>query len=102
MVAHIPLGSGADEVLLESLTKLGTSLASGKLPDDVRDLFCAARLIALPKKPTGVRPIAVGETFRRLAAKCLVDKYQVDAVASLAPLQVGVGIPGTQGSRMGS
>jgi len=33
--------------------------------------LCAARLIPLKKKDGGVRPIAVGDTLRRLKAKWL-------------------------------
>ena len=36
----------------------------------------------------------MGETLRRLAAKVLVAKYQGEAAAELAPLQVSVGQPG--------
>jgi hypothetical protein len=67
----------------------------GKPPAELRDIFCAARLIALPNKPNGVRTIAVGETFRRIAAKCLVQKYQAQAMEGLTPLQVVVGLPGS-------
>ena len=41
-----------------------------------------------------MRPIAVGETLRRIAAKCLVARFQPDAVGELTPLQLGVGVPG--------
>ena len=61
---------------------------------EFRDLFCAARFIALPKKPHRVRPIAIGETLRRLAAKVLISKFQGECTADLASLQVGVGQPG--------
>ena len=95
MAAHIPVGSGAQEQrLLSCLASFCSTLAFGKLPTELRDLFCAARLIALPKKPNGVRPIAVGETLRRLSAKLLVMKFQPEAAEALLPLQVGVGIPG--------
>ena len=95
MAAHLPLGPSGDEVrLLEVVSTLCSAIALGKLPAELRDVFCAARLIALPKKPSGVRPIAVGETFRRIAAKCLVQKYQSQAMEGLTPLQVGVGLPG--------
>ena len=46
------------------------------------------------KKDGGYRPIAVGETIRRWAAKCLVNKGIEDAADHLAPYQLGVGIKG--------
>ena len=95
MAARIPMGPGADEQhLLESIARFCSALASGKISPDFRGLFCAARLIALPKKPRGVRPTAIGETLRSLAAKVLMAKYQSETSSELAPLQVGVGQPG--------
>ena len=41
-----------------------------------------------------MRPIAIGEVFKRIAAKCLVARFQSEEAQGLAPLQVGVGIPG--------
>ena len=41
----------------------------GKIPSHSRAVFFSAKLCALRKKCGGVRPIAVGNTFRRLAAK---------------------------------
>ena len=56
-------------------------------------LFTAARLIALPKKSGGIRPIAVGDTLRRLTAKCLLGVVNPSASTFLLPLQVGVQVP---------
>ena len=79
--------------LVGALAKFASLFASGRLPPHCR-VLCQARLIALPKKPSGVRPIAVGETLRRIAAKCLVARFQPEAVENLTPLQLGVGVPG--------
>ena len=40
-----------------------------------------------------MRPIAVGETLRRLASKCLCQAMRDSAQDLLAPLQVGVAVP---------
>jgi Reverse transcriptase (RNA-dependent DNA polymerase) len=45
------------------------------------------------KPEGGVRPIAIGETFYRLAALCALAA-RGDAGAALAPLQLGVGVAG--------
>jgi hypothetical protein len=45
------------------------------------------------KKPTGIRPITVGEVLRRLASKCLVQQFQEEAVEHLLTYQVGFGVP---------
>ncbi|RYF09339.1 MAG: hypothetical protein EOO40_07070, partial [Deltaproteobacteria bacterium] len=56
------------------------------------EMLTAARLIALPKKPSGVRPIAVGEIFYRCAMKAIVRQtFHQD---SLKPFQLGVGSKG--------
>ena len=46
------------------------------------------------KKSGGLRPIAVGEVLRRLTSKCLSHAVLDDALQSLVPLQVGVGVRG--------
>jgi hypothetical protein len=48
----------------------------------------------LRKKDDGVRPIAVGDTLRRLVGKALLRTgVAKDQVGRLAPVQAGVGIP---------
>ena len=54
--------------------------------------MCACRLVATPKVNGKVRPTAVGETLRRLSAKCLLAKYQGLVAEYLAPEQLGVGV----------
>ena len=80
-------GGGAQ--LLEGLLTLtGAAMAGGLEPAAVR-VLCGARLVPLRKPDGGVRPIAVGETLRRVAAKWC---GQLPAAKSLArdlePLQV--------------
>ena len=41
-------------------------------PENVRRVLCASSLIPLRKKDGGVRPIAVGDTHRRVVGKCLL------------------------------
>ena len=41
--------------------------------------FLSASLTALKKFKGGVRPIAVGEVFRRLVAKCIAKKTQTES-----------------------
>ena len=57
-------------------------------------VFFGGRLLALNKKSGGVRPIAVGFTFRRLSSKC-ADAFGVSHLKSFFhPYQLGVGTPG--------
>jgi len=67
---------------------LVTAVSAGRLHPRAAPLLCAARLIKLRKKDGGVRPIAVGDTLRRLVAKWLLATSQGrSATAVLAPLQ---------------
>jgi len=55
-------------------------------------MLCASRLVPLAKKDGGVRPIAVGEMFYRLAAKTTLKlNFRPD---HLLPCQLGVGSKG--------
>ena len=52
-----------------------------------------ATLIALKKKEGGLRPIAVGQTLRRMVAKCAAHLVIHTIGADLAHQQLGCGIP---------
>ena len=57
-------------------------------------LLGGARLIPVPKSLNAYRPIAVGETLRRLVGKIIVQLYGSLVVDDLAPEQFGVCRPG--------
>jgi len=78
--------SAAKTSLLEALLTLVTTVSAGRLHPLAAPYLCAARLIPLKKKDGGVRPIAVGDTLRRLTAKWLLATSQGRS-ATLAPLQ---------------
>jgi hypothetical protein len=85
---------GASSPLLSAITDFINGLFSGFVPVQVRSCFFGGRLIALSKKDGGLRPIAVGYTLRRLAAK-IANFYATTIMsASLSPLQLGVGTAG--------
>ncbi|KAI0979427.1 hypothetical protein GJ496_007243 [Pomphorhynchus laevis] len=50
-------------------------------------------MIALKKSDGGLRPIAVGNTLRRMVDKISCRRATGEAVAVLSPFQVGVGVP---------
>ena len=82
----------ADEVLVH-LTGVVQLLVRGDAPADLAQHLAGATLHALPKGQDDVRPIAVGETLRRLASMCLCQAMRDSAQDLLAPLQVGVAVP---------
>ena len=95
MAAHLSGNEGPEHLqMLQSLANLCSSFAWGRLPEDACVLLASARLIPLGKKDGGVRPIAVGETIRRLAGKILVSRYQSDLSQQFRPFQLGVGQKG--------
>lgn len=59
----------------------------------MRPFFFGASLITLTKKGGGMRPIAVGNTLRRLSAKCAGNSVKQAMASLLAPHQLGFGIP---------
>ena len=59
---------------MKSLTKLINLIGDGKIPEAPRPFFFGAKLIALIKIDGGLRPIAIGNTLRRIASKCAGSK----------------------------
>ena len=81
-----------DEVAVHLANVVGV-LAAGDVPVEVAAHLAGGTLFALPKGEGDVRPIAVGETLRRLTGKCLCTAVKDAAHARLAPYQLGVAAP---------
>ena len=81
--------------LIPHLTQVCSLIASGRFPASIRPLLFGARLTALQKKDNGIRPVAVGETLRRLTAKILVHQTAPSLGEDLLSRssQVGVSVP---------
>lgn len=80
------------ERLLSELTKFSNLCLAGGVPEAIRPFFFGASLCALRKKDGGIRPIAVGNTLRRLVAKAAVRRVSQEAAAMLKPTQLGFGV----------
>ena len=65
----------------------------GKVPILVRETFFGANLIALKKVDAGIRPIAIGFTLRRFAAKIVMYDIRNFCKTEFQPCQLGVGTP---------
>ena len=76
---------------LRAITNLCNVILDGAVPDSVRPILAGAKLLAFAKKDGGVRPIAVGETLRRLPAKCAFKVASRRLTSVLYPLQLGAG-----------
>src|SRR6218665_2159218 len=69
-------------------------LLAGTCPQEIRTILFGGTLFALRKSSGGLRPIAIGYTWRRLASKC-ANAYAIPKATSfLSPKQLGVGVPG--------
>ena len=76
------------------VTSFVNFVMNNDIPSLPRSSFFGANLIAFKKKDGGLRPIAVGETLRRLAVKCAASKLSAKCAEVLFPVQLGVGVPG--------
>eukprot|EP00731_Ephydatia_muelleri_P026672 Em0018g772a len=89
-VANIPLPTP----ICSSLRSVINMLAAGKAPSSVSRFLAGGSLIALNKNKEccapDIRPIAVGETLRRLVGKCMCVLLKVKAADFFQPLQFGV------------
>ena len=83
-----------NESSLSAITTMVNLFLSGKCPTSLAPFIAGAPLLALKKRSGGIRPIAVGEIWRRLTSKSAVSAVRHKAATLLAPLQVGVGISG--------
>ena len=80
--------------LLSVITRLCNKMLRGDIPEHIRQFLFGASLIAFSKPNGGIRPIAIGNTIRRLTAKAAAFNLKETSVAKLFPHQLGVAVPG--------
>jgi hypothetical protein len=79
---------------LDSIALIVARMAEGRVDESARRFMYGARLVALLKTDGGLRPIACGDVFRRMAAKLLCAAVADDARAHLKECgQLGVCVP---------
>ena len=78
--------------LLSRLTDFVNICLAGRVPDAVKSVSCGVSLCALNKKGGGIRPIAVGCTWRRLVAKAACRAVMSKVTGMVSPTQIGFGI----------
>eukprot|EP00731_Ephydatia_muelleri_P018057 Em0011g97a len=88
-VAEVPVPTSICS-LLRGVINL---LASGQAPAAISQYMAGGSLVALRKGTQDIRPIAVGESLRRLTSKCLCSLIKEDASAFFQPFQFGVASP---------
>jgi hypothetical protein len=70
------LANAVGRSLDDALTSLVTKVMSGDVPADIQPFFFSARLAALEKKDLKLRPVAAGETLRRLSGRTLIRQHR--------------------------
>ena len=85
---------GLREEILRKTAKLMEVLAAGKAPQLAKPRIAGASLNALLKPNGALRPVAVGEVWRRMVGKLLLRTVGEDVTRYLEPTQVGVGTKG--------
>ena len=83
----------SSDLLYRLITEVVNLLLQGEVPDAVRPFVCGASVMSLRKPNGSLRPIAVGETFRRITGKVAVELISDRARAVLEPIQLGVKTP---------
>ena len=78
------------DLTLRLLAEVVSLMLKGELPEDIRPWLCGASLMALRKPNKSLRPVAVGETLRRLCSKVCVELMGSSIRSILEPVQVGV------------
>ena len=83
----------AGNTFLDTLTDFVNLILAGKAPDFIRPVFAAANLTTLAKKGKvdDLRPIAVGEVWRRIAGKCAGQYETARFKEFFSPFQLGSG-----------
>jgi hypothetical protein len=69
-----------------------SDIVNNNLPDQARQYLLSSRVVGLAKPDNGVRPIAIGEVFYRLAAVLAVRRVTAVASTLLMPHQYGIGV----------
>lgn len=82
------------EQLLLAIKNLSNLMLNGEINEEFVPFFYGAVLIGLNKNEGGIRPIAIGSTFRRLVAKMGCTYMKNNLLNDLMPHQMGFGIHG--------
>ena len=75
-------------MLMKAIANLCSKLLRGQIPQHNRDLPFAANLTALRKKDGGIRTIADGDVFPRLASKIAAKRVIPALRRQLPPVQL--------------
>ena len=92
-VAHYLALCQFQSFITEFTSFINLFLAS-RIPQELSPLVVSGTLVPILKKDGGIRPVVVGEVFRRLVSKICVTFIRSDVLEYFQPLQLGVGLSG--------
>ena len=92
MISKVSGEPGAQ--LLISISRFCNKMLRGEIPEKILPFLYGASLIAFSKPNGGIRPIAIGNTLRRLTAKAAAFAAKDAVSAKLFPTQLGVAVSG--------
>ena len=81
-------------LFLSEFTFFVNLFLADRIPRTLARIVVSGSLVPVLKKDGGIRPIVVGEVFRRLISKLCVAAVKGDTLNYFQPLQLGVGVPG--------
>ena len=83
---------GQGSTFISAMTRFVNLFLSGKGPPQFAPRLCGAPLTVLQKRNGGIRPIAGGETLRRLISSYAMNRISKTAANWLHPVQFGIAI----------
>ncbi|GJY70855.1 putative reverse transcriptase domain-containing protein [Tanacetum coccineum] len=86
-------GSAIAVGLLKAISVVVNLLLEGRCPKVLAEFVASAPLMPLLKPDNGIRPIAVGAIWRRLASKVAMKGVRKEMSKYLEDFQFGVGVP---------
>eukprot|EP00116_Pleurobrachia_bachei_P002481 sb/3462743/ len=86
--------SPASSELAQAIATFAFKLATEPTDPKLLSAYVASRLVPLSKRPTGIRPIGIGEVLRRLAGKVITQTLKPDLIECTAPVQLCAGLEG--------
>ncbi|GJY64655.1 putative reverse transcriptase domain-containing protein [Tanacetum coccineum] len=86
-------GSAIAVGLLKAISVVVNLLLEGRCPKVLAEFMASAPLTPLLKPDNGIRPIAVGAIWRRLASKVAMRGVRKEMSKYLGDFQFGVGVP---------
>ena len=84
----------SQQCVVDTIALFIERLVNGTLPTALKEYLLPSNLVAISKPNGGIRPIAVGEIFWRLAADYILKHQRDNIKHTLEPNQFGCAVPG--------